>query len=389
MIYRPLEKTNDDFSLLGYGCMRFPKKNGRIDIEESEKHIIHAIENGVNYFDTAYTYGGHEKALGSILSKGYRDKVKIATKLPIFNLKNREDMDKIFNTQLERLQTDHIDYYLIHGLSSFQQWEDVKTLGILEFIAEEQEKGRIINIGFSAHTNLVNFKKIVDDYNWDVAMIQYNYIDENYQAGTDGLNYAHSKGLGIIVMEPLRGGMLVDKLPKEAQKIFKDYKIKRSSAEWGFRWLADNPKINVVLSGMSTTEQLEENLKIFSNHQANSLSDEEKQIYNNVKDIFKCKLKVDCTGCGYCLPCPSNVDIPTCFSSYNDKAIFGSLMANIMYFVSTLENNSPAKNCTSCGVCVNKCPQNIPIVDEIKKVSKKMDIWILRQITKIAIKIIF
>ncbi|MDR3063398.1 MAG: aldo/keto reductase, partial [Methanobrevibacter sp.] len=223
MKYRKMEKTGDMLSILGYGCMRFPRKNGMLDEDRSEKQVISAIEKGVNYFDTAYLYPGNEKLLGKILSKGYRDKVKIATKIPIPAIKNKDKILKIFKTQLKRLQTNYIDYYLIHSLSTFEEWEKLKEIGIISFVKKEQEAKRIINFGFSYHGNLVNFKKIVDDYDWDFCMIQYNYIDENYQAGKKGLDYAASKGLGIIAMEPLRGGLLVDKLPKKAQNIINNF----------------------------------------------------------------------------------------------------------------------------------------------------------------------
>jgi predicted aldo/keto reductase-like oxidoreductase len=388
MIYRKIEKTGDELSLLGYGCMRYPRKNGRINEERTEKQIITAIKNGVNYFDTAYMYPGSEKVLGRILAKGYRDKVKIATKMPIFSIKNKADMVKIFEKQLKRLKTNHIDYYYIHNLIDYENWENLKKIGVLSFIKEEKEKGRIINIGFSFHGNLLNFKKIVDDYNWDSCMIQYNYLDENYQAGKDGLNYASSKGLGIIAMEPLRGGMLVNKLPKLAKKLIDEFKIKKSPAEWAFRWVADNPNIHVVLSGMNNEEDIKENISIFSQYQENSLNEDEKYLLKSLKEEFYKKVKIDCTSCGYCLPCPNKVDIPLCFSSYNDKSIFGGFMPIMSYLMGAMSNNSFASNCTQCKLCEKKCPQHISIMKELKNVASEFEKWYLKIVARIVMVVI-
>ena len=389
MKYRKIEKNKDKLSVLGYGCMRFPKKNRAIDYEKTEKQIITAIEKGVNYFDTAYLYPKSEETLGKILkSNNCREKVKIATKMPVQTIKSREKMDEIFENQLKRLKTDYIDYYLIHNLIKFEEWENLKNLGILDFINSEKKKGRLINFGFSFHGNLHEFKKIIDDYNWEVCMIQYNYIDEHYQAGTEGLDYAASKNIGVIAMEPLRGGMLVEKLPKKAKKIIENFNVKRSPGEWGLRWVWDSPDIKVVLSGMNDDKIIEENINAASESSPNSLSLEEKQMLEKVKEEFKSKIKVECTNCAYCMPCPQGVDIPTCFSSYNDKSIFGGFKPQVMY-VNATEDKSAAYKCTQCGVCEKKCPQEIPIIEELKNVSNSMDKWYYRLLGKIVKLIIY
>ena len=389
MKYRKIEKNKDKLSVLGYGCMRFPKKNRVIDYEKTEKQIITAIEKGVNYFDTAYLYPKSEETLGKILkSNNCREKVKIATKMPVQAIKTREKMDEILENQLKRLKTDYIDYYLIHNLIKFEEWENLKNLGILDFINSEKKKGRLINFGFSFHGNLHEFKKIIDDYNWEVCMIQYNYIDEHYQAGTEGLDYAVSKNIGVIAMEPLRGGMLVEKLPKKAKKIIENFNVKRSPGEWGLRWVWDSPDIKVVLSGMNDDKIIEENINAASESSPNSLSLEEKQMLEKVKEEFKSKIKVECTNCAYCMPCPQGVDIPTCFSSYNDKSMFGGFKPQVMY-VNATEDKSAAYKCTECGVCEKKCPQEIPIIEELKNVSKSMDKWYYRLLGKIVKLIIY
>ena len=383
MKYRKIEKNGDELSILGYGCMRYPKKNGRIDYERTEKQIMSAIDSGVNYFDTAYLYPGSEKTLGKILKDNdCREKVKIADKMPGPTVKTREKMDEIFEKQLDRLQTDYIDYYMIHNLIKFEEWEKLKKDGILDFVNEEKKKGRIINFGFSFHGNLHHFKKIIDDYDWEFSMIQYNYIDENYQAGTEGLEYAASKDIGVIIMEPLRGGMLVDKLPKNAKKYIEDFHIKRSSGEWALRWVWNHPAVKVVLSGMNEEKHIKENIKAASNTLPNSLHNEEKEMLEKVKKEFESKIKVECTNCAYCMPCPHNVDIPACFSSYNDKSIFGGFKPIAMY-VNATEDKSAAYKCKKCGVCQEKCPQEIAIIDELKNVSKTMDHWYYRFLGKI------
>lgn len=370
MKYRVNPKNNDKLSILGFGCMRFSK-----DEKEVEKQIIYAIENGVNYFDTAYIYPNSEAVLGRVLAKGYRHRVKIATKMPPYLIKKYEDLDKIFNTELQRLQTDYIDYYFMHMVTEVSMWKRLVDLGILKWIKEKKEKGQIRNIGFSYHGGREEFVKIIDAHQWDFCMIQYNYLDENNQAGKSGLKYAASKGLPVMVMEPLRGGKLVNNLPKEVLKVWENAYVKRSPAEWGFRWVWNHPEVTVVLSGMNSQEMVEENIRVASEMEANSFTKEDYQLFEKVKSILKEKIKVPCTACNYCMPCPVGVDIPTCFSCYNEIATEGKKSARMKYMMYTSIKAKPhnASLCTKCGKCEKVCPQKIAIRDELGKVSKTLE----------------
>lgn len=370
MKYRTNPKNNDSLSILGFGCMRFSK-----DESEVEKQIIYAIENGVNYFDTAYMYPNSEVILGRVLAKGYRDQVKIATKLPPFMVKKYEDLDKIFYEELRRLQTDRIDYYFMHMLTDVKIWNRLVGLGIIEWIEEKKQKGEIINIGFSYHGGREEFKRLVDSYDWDFCMIQYNYLDENNQAGRSGLEYAHSKGLPVMIMEPLRGGKLVTNLPKEVYKIWDNAYIKRSPAEWAFRWIWNHPEVTVVLSGMNSQEMVEENIRVADSSEANAFNDADFKLFSDVKAILDEKIKVPCTGCNYCMPCPFGVDIPTCFSTYNDREIEGKFSAIGKYIMQTSLKSeaSNASLCTQCGVCEVHCPQKIAIREELRNVTNKLE----------------
>lgn len=370
MKYRVNPKNNDSLSILGFGCMRFSK-----DEAEVEKQIIYAIENGVNYFDTAYAYPNSEVILGRVLAKGYRDKVKIATKLPPFMVKKYEDLDKIFYEELRRLQTDRIDYYFMHMLTDVKIWNRLVGLGIVEWIEEKKQKGEIINIGFSYHGGREEFKRLVDSYDWEFCMIQYNYLDENNQAGRSGLEYAHSKGLPVMIMEPLRGGKLVTNLPKEVYKIWDNAYIKRSPAEWAFRWIWNHPEVTAVLSGMNSQEMVEENIRVADSSEANAFTDADFKLFSDVKAILDEKIKVPCTGCNYCMPCPFGVDIPTCFSTYNDREIEGKFSAIGKYIMQTSLKSeaSNASLCTQCGACEVHCPQKIAIREELRNVTNKME----------------
>jgi predicted aldo/keto reductase-like oxidoreductase len=370
MNYRVNPKNNDKLSILGFGCMRFAK-----DEKEVEKQIIYAIENGVNYFDTAYIYPNSEAILGRVLANGYRDRVKIATKMPPYLIKKYEDLDKIFNTELERLQIDHIDYYFIHMLTDVNIWTRLVNIGILKWIEEKKQKGQIINIGFSYHGGKEEFIKLVDIYDWEFCMIQFNFLDENNQAGISGLKYASSKGLPIMVMEPLRGGKLVTNLPKEVYKVWENAYVKRSPAEWAFRWIWNHPEVTVVLSGMNSQEMVDENIRVASLSEANSFNKNDFELFDKVRKILSEKIKVPCTGCSYCMPCPMGVDIPTCFSCYNDREIEGKGSAFIKYIMQTSLKSKThnASLCSKCGKCETHCPQNIEIREELIKVSKSME----------------
>ncbi|HOJ78005.1 MAG TPA: aldo/keto reductase [Bacillota bacterium] len=370
MNYRINPKNNDRLSILGFGCMRFPK-----DKKEVEHQIISAIEKGVNYFDTAYIYPNSEATLGSVLAKGYRKRVKLATKLPQFLVKKYEDLDMIFNTQLERLQTDYIDYYLIHLLTDLNIWHRLVNLGILEWIAAKKQQGQIINIGFSYHGGKDEFVKIIDAYDWEFCMIQYNYLDENNQAGKSGLQYAAGKGIPVMVMEPLRGGKLVTNLPKEVYEVWDQAYVKRSPAEWALRWVWNHPEVLVVLSGMNTQAMIDENIRVASKAEANSFTEADLVLFEQVRNILSQKIKVPCTGCNYCMPCPKGVDIPTCFSCYNDREIDGKIAALSHYIMQTSfkTNAHNASLCSKCGKCESHCPQGIKIRDELTKVAKVME----------------
>lgn len=383
MNYRVNPKNGDKLSILGFGCMRFAK-----DEKEVEKEIIYAIEQGVNYFDTAYIYPNSEVVLGRVLAKGYRDRVKIATKMPPYLIKKYEDLDKIFNTELERLQTDHIDYYFMHMLTDVNIWKRLVDLGIIPWIEEKKKKGQIINIGFSYHGGKDEFIKLVDAYDWEFCMIQYNYLDEHKQATKDGLRYAASKGLPVMIMEPLRGGKLVTNLPKEVYDVWDKAYVKRSPAEWAFRWIWNHPEVAVVLSGMNSTQMVEENIRVASEAEANAFTEQDFELFDKVKKILNDKIKIPCTGCNYCMPCPKGVDIPTCFSCYNDREIEGKLSAFSKYIMQTSlkSQSNNASQCSKCGKCEKHCPQKIAIRDELDKVAKTMEVFYYKPIRFLAKK---
>jgi len=371
--------------------MRFPRKGTGIDEQRTKSQVISAIGRGVNYFDTAYIYPGSEKVLGKILAdSNLREKVKIATKLPHILIKNSADMQTIFNKQLERLQTNYIDYYLIHNIGSMADWHRIKELGTLEFIQGLRRAGQVKFIGFSFHGNLQTFKHLVDDYPWDFCQIQYNYLDENFQAGTAGLNYAAQKGLGIIAMEPLRGGTLGENIPPAAEKLMRSVAPQRSPAEWALRWLLDKPQISVVLSGMGVQEHIDENIHTACQENF-ELKGEELACLEKVKEIFTQKIKVPCTGCAYCLPCPRGVDIPACFALYNNRSVHGGLGPIIHYINATegIVNASPSRAslCTGCGACVKNCPQQIDIPAKLRETAKNMEKAHLKVPVRIAMRL--
>lgn len=371
MKYRENPKNGDKLSILGFGCMRFAKSEAEV-----EKQIIYAIENGVNYFDTAYMYMNSEVVLGRIFKKnGLRERVKIATKLPPYLIKKYEDLDKIFNTELERLQTDYIDYYFMHMLTDVSVWQRLLDLGILKWIEEKKQKGQIKNIGFSYHGGKTEFIKLVDEYDWEFCMIQYNFLDENNQAGKSGLEYVANKGLPVMIMEPLRGGNLVTALPKEVYSLWENAYIKRSPAEWALRWVWDHPEVTVVLSGMSTQEMVEENIKIASSVEAGSFNEKDFELFEKAKEILNKKIKVPCTACNYCMPCPSGVDIPSCFSCYNNIEIEGKMPSLTKYITQTTMKSKPANAsiCIKCRKCEPLCPQKIIIGDELSNVAKSLE----------------
>ena len=365
----------EEVSILGYGCMRFTKKGTSIDQKKAEEELLYALENGVNYFDTAYIYPGSEVALGKFMAKGYRSQMKVATKLPHYLMKSLQDIEKCFTEQLRRLQTDYIDYYLIHMLTDKKSWERLCALGIEDWIAEKKESGAIRHIGFSFHGGTESFCEIVDAYPWEFCQIQFNYMDEHSQAGIQGLRYAHQKGLPVIIMEPLRGGRLVNGLPEKVKKMFAEASPRRSPAEWALRWIWDHPEVTVVLSGMNDMAQVEENIRIASDAEADTLSEEDTAFFAEVRDEMNRSTKVGCTGCRYCMPCPAGVDIPTCFRCYNVKYADGFFNGMREYFMNTTirKVRTNASLCKECGKCETHCPQGIEIRKELKNVKKELE----------------
>jgi hypothetical protein len=378
MQYRTVPKNGDRLSALGFGAMRLPSRGLGIDEKHSISLMRYAIDNGVNYFDTAVPYRS-EKILGKTLLDGYRDKVKVATKLTPFMLNKPEDMGKMLDIQLQSLQTDRIDYYLLHGLAE-DSWTKFKDYAVLKFLDNAKAEGKIVNTGFSFHGSLTVFKEIVDAYDWAMCQIQYNFLDESLQAGTQGLKYAASKNLAVVVMEPLRGGMLAGKLPKKVAQIYNESGLERSGAEWALRWVWNHPEVTVVLSGMSNEIQVAENLKTAETALPGSMSQGELATVGKVSATFRRLMKVPCTGCNYCMPCPHGVNIPINFQSYNQYYMSGSkFMARAMYAASLMGamhgKATDASLCISCGECVKRCPQHIAIPEELKKVNGKLGNW--------------
>ena len=373
MQYRKDQKGTD-LSVLGYGCMRFTKKYGKIVFEKAEREVMTAIRRGVNYFDTAYIYPGSEECLGKILEKnGCRDRVYIATKLPHYLIKSREGLEKCFQTQLKRLRTDHVDYYLMHMLTDIATWERLKGLGIQEWIREKLDSGHIRNIGFSYHGNAEMFCRLADAYPWNFCQIQYNYMDENTQAGRKGLLYAAEKGLPVIVMEPLRGGRLVNLLPQEAKEAIE--KAGQTPAGLAFRWLWDQPQVTVVLSGMNSRQMVKENTVMAACSHPGMVGEEEQELIRQVKELISGKVKIGCTGCGYCMPCPHGVDIPACFRSYNMRYTESKFNGLREYFMCTTMKKNPcnASLCVKCGKCEKHCPQSLPIRQNLELVVKELE----------------
>lgn len=380
MLYRTVKKTGDELSILGFGCMRLAQKRGRIDEKRATRQIRSAIDQGLNYVDTAMPYhmGSSEPFLGRALADGYRERVKLATKLPPGFVETREDMDRLLNAQLDMLNTDQIDYYLVHGIDG-ESWSKMNRLGVCEFLDKAKVDGRIRYAGFSFHGDIDAFKRIVDDYDWEICLIQYNYLDEQNQAGTEGLQYAAAKGLGVIVMEPLRGGNLAGKVPAPVQAIWDQAKVKRSPAEWALRWVWNRPEVTVVLSGMNREDHIEENLRIAGEAHPGSLSDEELDLVSRAAETYKGLMKVGCTGCRYCMPCPSGVDIPGCFELQNNLHLFGEKsVSKVLYLLRLggLEDSgtpSYASLCENCGACEEACPQDLPVQELLREVAEDFE----------------
>lgn len=375
MQYRK-DKKGNDLSILGYGCMRFTRNGTKIDLDKAEKELLLAIDSGVNYLDTAYIYPGNEAAVGEILRRtGYRDKVYLATKLPHYMIKSMEGVEKTFQEELKRLQTDHIDYYLMHMLNDVKTWDSLVKMGITEWIQNKLAAGEIRNVGFSFHGSSDAFIAVADAYDWDFCQIQYNYIDEFSQAGRKGLQHAASKGIPVIIMEPLRGGRLVNLLPESAKAIIAQDQKHRSAAELAFRWLWNQPEVTCILSGMNSIEMVEENVRTTSQVCIGEFDDYDNQLIEKVKAEIKKNIKVECTGCGYCMPCPAGVDIPETFHCYNTIYTENKKTAVEEYTRATAYRKHPsgASQCVKCGKCEQHCPQGIPIRDKLAEASKELE----------------
>lgn len=371
-----MEYRKNEWSVLGFGCMRFSKKGGTVDMEEAEREMAFAIDHGVNYFDTAYIYKGNEKVVGELVAKNHwRNQIQIATKIPHYMIHSMDELERYFCEQLKRLQTEYIDNYLMHMLPDVKIWQKLVNMGILEWIDEKKRLGQIRRIGFSYHGNSRNFMELIDAYDWEFCQVQYNYMDEHSQAGRIGVQYAAQKNIPVIIMEPLRGGRLVNGLPGKARECFAKAEPKRSPAEWGLRWLWNQPEVSVVLSGMNSMEMVQENIRIAENVQAGELTEADLRLFDEVKAAINEKMKVPCTGCGYCQPCPFGVDIPGAFRCYNVRYTDNFFTGMREYLMCTTfhAKRTNASLCRRCGKCEQHCPQGIAIRKELNQVIRCME----------------
>jgi len=371
MQYRTFGKLNWKPSALGFGAMRLPvidNDPAKIDEPEATRMIRYAIDHGVNYIDTAYPYHGGqgERFVGRVLQDGYREKVKLATKLPSWSIKRSEDFDRYLDEQLERLQTDHIDFYLLHALNK-KDWANLRELRVLEWAERVMTSGRIHHLGFSFHDAFEVFKDIIDAYdNWALCQIQYNYMDINYQAGECGLKYAADKGSAVVIMEPLRGGQLTKNPPEPVMRLWKTATRQRTPAEWGLQWVWNQPEVSLVLSGMSTMQHVVENVASADRSGVGILTEDELALFDRVRDAYRTLTPIPCTNCKYCMPCPNGVNIPRILEIYNNAIIYhDKQVARIAY--QWVEKEQRANLCIECKECVDRCPQDIPITECLKK----------------------
>jgi len=368
--YQP--KLGGEISRFGLGCMRLPMVKGKPDHEEGIRMIRYALDHGVNYVDTAYMYLGGESEIivGKALGDGYREKTALATKLPVMMCKSGEDFPRIFREQLDKLRVDCVDNYLLHGLNK-NSWKNVcLKYDVLSFMEKQKAAGKIKNICFSFHDDLETFKKIIDFYPFDYVQIQLNYMDVNNQAGMEGLEYAHSKGVRVVVMEPLRGGALAN-VPSDVKSIL-DETDSMTPVEWAFRYLIDRPEVDVVLSGSSTMEQLQDSIRIFSEAQAGCMTQSQKDSLARAKAAFDARTAIGCTGCAYCMPCPSGVNIPRIFSVWNDAVRYEHLEGGRRGYAFLTRDGGSADNCVECGACEAACPQHLPIIESLKEAKKAL-----------------
>lgn len=371
MEYRKFGKEDFETSLLGYGTMRLPilrGKNSKIDEEKAIELLRYAIDNGVNYIDSAYIYhgGNSEVVVGKALKDGYREKVMVATKLPVWLAKTYDDFEKLLDEQMTRLDVDCIDVFLLHSLSK-KMWYKIKKMGVLEFLDKAKEAGKIKYAGFSIHDEFDTFKEVVDAYDWSMCLIQLNYLDTDVQVGLKGLKYAGEKGIAVAIMEPLKGGLLANP-SEDIKELWNTAQNKREPVDWSFRWLANHPEVKVILSGMNDIRHIKENIDILSNCKPNSLTEDELKLIEKVKGKYDEKIKVNCTKCQYCMPCPVGVDIPQNFTYYNNASMYGDLK-NVAYnYQKSFKKELKASNCIACKKCEEKCPQSIKISEALKEV---------------------
>lgn len=396
MQYRVVPKNGDKLSILGYGCMRLPVRMQSINEKLAEKQMMYALDRGVNYFDTAYPYHNRksEPFLGKVISKNNcRNKIKLATKLPHWMTGSKAEMDDILDEQLAKLQTDRIDYYLVHALNG-ELWEAAKSNGVIEFLDDALKKGKIINAGFSFHGLSEEFNGIVDDYDWTFCQIQYNFLDTQNQAGTAGLKYAASKNMAVMIMEPLRGGNLAKTPPPSVRDIWARAEHKKTPVAWSLSWIWNHPEATVVLSGMNNDHHIKENIKLAETALPGAFSEKETHLVEEAAAEFRKVMRVGCTGCQYCMPCPAGVNIPSCFDSYNSKHAFKDKTAKMMYLFQNggivTDKPSLASRCVQCEKCLEKCPQQLPIPELLDEVQADMEgfltkpmIWLGKRMMKV------